>query len=151
MEKINELMYKYKKTIIWNRIGIILFIIGLISLGITTVVSTLSKGPYLILSFLLTMPCIISAYRYTSITNNILDEMLELFNSRFRWRLNNDDIFFSTKSVIQENDIEKYELIIECNPKYIAEISNVSTEVINSLNQKLHPRFHLSVCVKYAI
>ena len=98
MKKINHLVNKGKKIICWNKIGIGLFVLGLISLGLTVVLTTTTKHPFYIYSLILMLPMIIVAAIYDNTVKQILDEILNVFEERLKWGINNDDIYSSTHS-----------------------------------------------------
>ncbi len=147
MEKLNKLITKAMKIVIWNRIGLILFILGIISFGITIVFTATTKHPYYILSILLMIPMFIIAGIFDRTVSRILDEILKIFKNRLRWGINNDDIFFALRSHITESDVGKYTVIVECRKEHLNDIMVILKEIVNSLNSELPPRFHLDISV----
>ena len=143
MKKINHLVNKGKKIICWNKIGIGLFVLGLISLGLTVVLTTTTKHPFYIYSLILMLPMIIVAAIYDNTVKQILDEILNVFEERLKWGINNDDIYSSTHSHIKEVSVSEYTIIIECNSENISEISSLTKEIINGINSDLPPKFQL--------
>ena len=148
MEKLNLLIQKGKKMVIWNRIGYILFLLGLISLVFTIALPITTKPLFILFSFMLIVPIFIIGSIYDKIVNQILNELLIIFNDRLKWGINNDVIYDSTHSYIEEFRISQYTLVVECSQSYIDEVSNLVREIINDINNDLPPKFKLVSIVR---